>query len=723
MIKQCSILMIIIFSLFIFSTVSAAPPPPARIGGSLIVNNKQITQNDTGYTIEVTRLDGTSYEPVAEDSDGLNSSNWFQINIPIYDQNEQPGGAVPGETSVIHIYKDGSEIPVTSPVNGEFVVGESASTTVIYINGSPPVASAGLDQFVDEGDHVILDGSASSDPDDGINNYKWTQLSGKIVTLSNSTAIQPTFTAPDGPTEGLIFELTITDNSGLKDSDTCVIEVEWVNDPPLADAGSDQTVASKSLVTLDGSKSSDPDDGIKSYKWIQTEGTAVALSDSSSVKATFTAPDVGENTEVLKLKLSVIDNDGLQTDDIVVINVGQSVPQTDSDGDGIPDTNDPCPNDTTNTCNNNNGSEPDSDGDGISDTNDPCPNDATNTCNDNNKPDTDGDGIPDYLDKCPEDIKKVSPGTCGCGVADVDTDKDGTLNCNDKCPEDPNKVSVGKCGCGVAETDTDKDEIPDCKDECPDDPDKSAEGECGCGVAETDSDGDETPDCKDTCPDDPANICDTPPSLTPDSDSDGIVDSEDGCPEDANKTAPGTCGCGIADTDSDGDGTLDCNDTCPNDPENKCGDTDTEPDSDSDSDGILDSEDGCPEDADKTAPGSCGCGIADTDTDNDGTLDCNDPCPEDSENKCDSDNDGTSDETDACPDDPDKTEPGTCGCGVADIDSDSDGTFDCEDDDSSSSNCFINTAVSGSMGMLSGIFSFLALCIGISIRTDRISKK
>jgi len=41
---------------------------------------------------------------------------------------------------------------------------------------------------------------------------------------------------------------------------------------------------------------------------------------------------------------------------------------------------------------------------------------------------------------------------------------------------------------------------------------------------------------------------------------------EDLCPGDPNKTEPGICGCGVADTDSDGDGTADCNDGCPNDP-------------------------------------------------------------------------------------------------------------------------------------------------------------
>lgn len=56
----------------------------------------------------------------------------------------------------------------------------------------------------------------------------------------------------------------------------------------------------------------------------------------------------------------------------------------------------------------------------------------------------------------------------------------------------------------------------------------------------------------------------------------------DCCPNDPAKTAPGQCGCDMADTDGDSDGTADCND-------------------------------GCPQDGMKTAPGTCGCGRPDTD--------------------------------------------------------------------------------------------------------------
>lgn len=55
--------------------------------------------------------------------------------------------------------------------------------------------------------------------------------------------------------------------------------------------------------------------------------------------------------------------------------------------------------------------------------------------------------------------------------------------------------------------------------------------------------------------------------------------------------------------------------------EENCGDQD------SDGDGVFDDCDNCPNDENKTESGSCGCGIADTDTDGDGIADCDDNCP------------------------------------------------------------------------------------------------
>ena len=116
------------------AAAQAAPPIPARIGGTVTVDGAQLTQTtDAGYIFVVTKQDGTAYEPEAKDSDRLNASARYAINVPIYHATEQPGGAKPEDTAVIRVYKSGSELKVLSPYKGRFLVGQSGSTTRIDI--------------------------------------------------------------------------------------------------------------------------------------------------------------------------------------------------------------------------------------------------------------------------------------------------------------------------------------------------------------------------------------------------------------------------------------------------------------------------------------------------------------------------------------------------------------------------------------------------------------
>jgi hypothetical protein len=64
------------------------------------------------------------------------------------------------------------------------------------------------------------------------------------------------------------------------------------NSPPIAVVGAAQTVAKRSLVTLDGSGSHDPDGDPITYSWTQTAGPSVVLSSATAVKPQFTAPGV-----------------------------------------------------------------------------------------------------------------------------------------------------------------------------------------------------------------------------------------------------------------------------------------------------------------------------------------------------------------------------------------------------------------------------------------------
>ncbi len=174
---------------------------------------------------------------------------------------------------------------------------------------------------------------------------------------------------------------------------------------------------------------------------------------------------------------------------------GCGAPDTDADGDGVPDCNDVA----------------DRDGDGVEDSEDGCPDDPQKTepgvcgCGVSDT-DRNGDGVPDCLDNCPNDPNKSEPGVCGCGIPDTDTDMDGVADCKDGCPNDSQKIEPLQCGCGEPETDADNDGIPDCLDQCPEDPEKTEPGICGCGIADTDLDGDGVYDCTATLPGRPVPV-------------------------------------------------------------------------------------------------------------------------------------------------------------------------------------------------------------------------
>ncbi|NVN89116.1 MAG: outer membrane beta-barrel domain-containing protein [Desulfuromonadales bacterium] len=118
----------------------------------------------------------------------------------------------------------------------------------------------------------------------------------------------------------------------------------------------------------------------------------------------------------------------------------------DSDGDGVPDSLDKCP-DTPK------GVQVDSDG---------CPLDS------------DKDGVYDYLDKCPGTPEGVKVDSKGCPL---DSDKDGVYDYLDKCPGTPIGVKVDSVGCPL---DSDRDGVPDYLDKCPGTPEGVKVDKDGC---------------------------------------------------------------------------------------------------------------------------------------------------------------------------------------------------------------------------------------------------
>jgi len=120
----------------------------------------------------------------------------------------------------------------------------------------------------------------------------------------------------------------------------------------------------------------------------------------------------------------------------------------------------------------------DSDGDGVVDRLDQCPDTPSGIRVDYKgcPLDSDGDGVYDYLDKCPGTPKDVSVDNQGCPL---DSDGDGVYDYLDKCPATPKGIKVDSAGCPL---DTDGDGVPDYLDNCQDTPKGSKVNEKGCSV-------------------------------------------------------------------------------------------------------------------------------------------------------------------------------------------------------------------------------------------------
>ena len=258
---------------------------------------------------------------------GTLSYQWVQTagtpSVVLSDaQAEQPTFDAPGVPSA------GETLTFMLTVTDADGLESTDTVSIDVINTINPVADAGPDQDVKEGDPVTLDGTGSTDPDGGIASYAWTQTDGTMVTLSGAGTATATFTAPD-VNETLTFQLTVTDDDDLASTDTVDITVTIL---PQADAGPDQSVDEFDTVTLDGSGSIAAGD--LSYQWTQTAGTTVMLSNAQAVKPTFMAPDIAPGDEILTFELKVTDEDGLDDTDTVNITVSNPTPPDSGGGGG-----------------------------------------------------------------------------------------------------------------------------------------------------------------------------------------------------------------------------------------------------------------------------------------------------------------------------------------------------------------------------------------------------
>ena len=209
--------------------------------------------------------------------------------------------------------------------------GQSDSDTMIVTvtgaepENTPPTASIDAAQVAAAaaGETVQLQGVGNdAETAAGSLTFAWSQAGGTpTVSIANSSTATASFTAPGVTAEtSLTFRLTVTDEDGLSATAETTITIspppEPENTPPTAsiDAGQVTSAEAGETVQLQGVGSdAETAAGSLTFAWSQAGGTpSVSIANASTATASFTAPDVTEETD-LTFRLTVTDQGGLST--------------------------------------------------------------------------------------------------------------------------------------------------------------------------------------------------------------------------------------------------------------------------------------------------------------------------------------------------------------------------------------------------------------------------
>jgi PKD repeat protein len=221
-------------------TINAAPEAHAGADEKACIN-------------DILRFDGSK----SKDPDGsILSYTWD------FGDGEEGNGV-----NTTHAYKKSGqyEVMLTVTDNSDTECNASSDTKIVTIN-QPPIADAGSRQVVCMNESVQFDGNLSQDFDGNIVSYQWNFGDGATGSGQNPTHSY-------SKTGTYQASLIIKDDSGLRcDTGSSAVTIV-VNQPPIADAGTDMITCPGQVITFDGSNSVDPDGELISYDWDFGDGT------------------------------------------------------------------------------------------------------------------------------------------------------------------------------------------------------------------------------------------------------------------------------------------------------------------------------------------------------------------------------------------------------------------------------------------------------------------
>ncbi|WP_203250172.1 DUF1566 domain-containing protein [Cysteiniphilum marinum] len=203
--------------------------------------------------------------------------------------------------------------------------GISSASSVATYTVSPdqaliPVANAGANGRVTEGQSAQLNGQGEAKGQRVISSYKWSGNGAQY--LNNKNIATPQFTAPAfdlNKSNNYDLTLHVTDSVGIVSQGSTIqysVDVD-VSIVPIANAGNNQQVAEQSSFVVNASAEALGGRTIKSYHW--SGNGAAYLNNKNILKPTFTAPSHTGINDSYELILEVVDSAGIRSEQSVVI--------------------------------------------------------------------------------------------------------------------------------------------------------------------------------------------------------------------------------------------------------------------------------------------------------------------------------------------------------------------------------------------------------------------
>jgi hypothetical protein len=255
---------------FVVATVADAQTP----AGDLVVT---LVNAPAGLTVtNITNTNGTVRADLALTCNAPGGKKNFTLQVS--------DGSLTNQANINYVAQANP-----GPVIGAYGVTTVQATTGTTITPSAPPTDNGsvMNVTVAITSPAGYTGGISIDPVTG------------IITVTNA-----------GPQNTYTGTVTATDNCGTVSTRTFTLDVTTApNQPPVANAGSPQTVPCCSIVQLDGSASSDPDNapGPFTYSWTQVSGNTVVLFGANTATPSFQSLNVS-GTGTVTFQLTV--NDG-----------------------------------------------------------------------------------------------------------------------------------------------------------------------------------------------------------------------------------------------------------------------------------------------------------------------------------------------------------------------------------------------------------------------------